>query len=273
MNGTSYTYPQSVNVINENNQSLLNTLTYYTTSNIWSLQQIKVKLCTSESPCGSMLNITVLRKSFYPLQSAVMIIKAQTLNNEPMATSTNDVSSFMPQISVSNLTVSSSLSITNTISNYVMKFRMNKLPFDSGLRIDLPTKNLIQSTGKCFISLSPSTSLGYGIDCNVLNSSSVVLVYTGDITLMTAFVIDYNLTIVNVLNLPSIMPITYKIESSFNSIKIGTFSTSYAIASPYSLTANQLSLSNTTYGQSTNLTIQLATGYYAFDEMRIYIPK
>lgn len=80
MNGTSYSYPQSVNVINENNQSLLNTLTFYNTSNLWSLKQIKIKLCTNDSPCGSNLTIYTLRKSFYPIQNAMITIKGQTLN-------------------------------------------------------------------------------------------------------------------------------------------------------------------------------------------------
>jgi len=78
--------------------------------------------------------------------------------------------------------------------------------------------------------------LGYGIDCKVSNSSSVILTYTGDVALMTAFNIDYTLTIVNVLNPPSIMPMTYKIEPTFNNFKFGSFLTSYAIGMPYALT-------------------------------------
>lgn len=273
VNGTSYSYPQSVNVSNENNQSLLNTLTFYNTSAIWSLKQIKIKLCTNDSFCGSNLTISVLRKPFYPLQSAMMTIKSQTLNGDAISTSTNDVSVFMPQTFTNILSVNSTISVTNTISSYIMKFSMTKLPFDNGLRIDLSTKHNIQSNGKCFVTLSPSTVLGYEIDCQVLNTSSVLLTYIGDVALMTAFSIDYTLTIVNVLNPPSIMPFTYKIESYFNSIKSCSFSTSYAISQPYTLMTNQLTLSNTTYGQLTNLTINLTTGYYAFDELRIYIPK
>lgn len=83
--------------------------------------------------------------------------------------------------------------------------------------------------------MSPATVLGYGIDCKVLNLSSILLTYVGDIALMTAFSIDYTLTIVNVLNPPSIMSMSYKIEPTFNNVKIGLFLTSYAIAMPYAL--------------------------------------
>lgn len=151
MNGMSSFYPQSVSVINEDNISLVNTLTFYNTSSLWSLKQIKVKLCTGDSPCGSKLNITVLRKSFYPLQSSSMTIKCQTLNGEPISTSTSDTSPFMPQVFTNQLTITPTISTTNTISTYIMKFKMNKLPFDSGLRIDLSTKHKIQDNGKCFV--------------------------------------------------------------------------------------------------------------------------
>lgn len=152
MNGTSYMYPQSVNITNENNQSLSNTLTFYNTSNLWSLKQIIIKLCTNDSACGSNLTISVLRKSFYPIESATIMIKGQTLNGEPISTSTNDVSLFMPKTFTNTLSLSSSVAITNTISNYVIKFNMNKLPFDSGLRIDLSNKHKIQQdNGKCFV--------------------------------------------------------------------------------------------------------------------------
>lgn len=150
-NETSYSYPQSVNVLNENNRSLLNTLTFYNMSSLWSLKQIKVKLCTSDSPCGSKLSITVLRKAFYPLQSSSMTIKCQTLNGEPISTSTSDTSTFMPQAFTNQLTITPTVSITNTISTYIMKFKINKLPFDSGLKIDLSSRHQIQDNGKCFV--------------------------------------------------------------------------------------------------------------------------
>lgn len=57
----------------------------------------------------------------------------------------------------------------------------------------------------------PSNALGYGIDCQINNSTSIVLTYSGDLVTMTLNSIEYSITIVNVLNPPSIMPITYKI--------------------------------------------------------------
>ena len=44
-----------------------------------------------------------------------------------------------------------------------------------------------------------------------MNSTSVMLSYIGDVALMTVNKIDYTLTIVNVVNPPSVMPINYKI--------------------------------------------------------------
>lgn len=44
-----------------------------------------------------------------------------------------------------------------------------------------------------------------------MNSTSVMLSYIGDIAFMTFNKIDYTLTIVNVVNPPSVMPINYKI--------------------------------------------------------------
>lgn len=104
---------------------------------------------------------------------------------------------------------------------------MNKLPFDSGLRIDLSSRHKIQENGRCFVELS--LSLGYSIECTILNSTSIILSYSGDLVFMTAFLIDYTITIVNVMNPPFIMPITYKLEPTFKSIKIASYSTSYAI--------------------------------------------
>ena len=69
------------------------------------------------------------------------------------------------------------------------------------------------------------------------------------------------------------MPITYKVETSFNSVKTGTYSTSYALTQPYSLVSDQLSTSNSTYGQNASLSIKLRSGYYTFDELKMFIPK
>lgn len=109
--------------------------------------------------------------------------------------------------------------------------------------------------------------MGYGIDCQIIsNSSSFSLTYTGDITFMTVSSIDYKITVVNVLNPPSLIPFTYKIETSINSYKNGQFSASYSIDKPYTLILTEpLKSSNTTFGQSSNLSAILSPGYFAFD--------
>ena len=207
------------------------------------------------------------------MTSASMSFKGQTINGEAISTSQKDVTSFMPQKVVSSLVVNSTIPVTNTISNYVFKLTMNKLPFDSGLTISLTIKHNIQSNGRCFVETSPSTLLGFGIDCQTLNATSFSITYSGDNTMMTMGQVTYTVTVVNVLNPPSIMPITYNIETSFNSIKTGMYSTSYALTQPYTLITDQLTTSNSTYGQNTSLSIKLRSGYYVFDELKLYIPK
>lgn len=66
---------------------------------------------------------------------------------------------------------------------------MNKMPFESGLKIQLSTKHKIQDNGRCFVEIMPLNSLGYALDCQVLNNTTVGLTYAGDLTLMTANVI------------------------------------------------------------------------------------
>lgn len=151
VSGTSYSYPTALSVKNENNQSLVNTLIFYDTSKIKSIKQIKIKLCTTDSFCGSNLTIFGLRKSFYPLQSAFVSFKATTLNDESISTTVRDISSFMPQAFASSLNVLSTISIANTISNYVFGLTMNKIPFDSGLKIDLSSKHKFQDGSRCFV--------------------------------------------------------------------------------------------------------------------------
>jgi hypothetical protein len=168
-------------------------------------------MCTSDSPCGSIIAISFLRKPYYPLSSVSMSFKAQTLNRDAVSTSVRDVSAFIPQAITSTLSIVSTIPTTNMISNYVFKFKLNRLPFDSGLKVDLTSRHEIQANGRCFVEVSPSAVLGFGIDCLVVNPTSILLTYSGDFTFMTTSQIEYILTIVNVLNPPSLMPITYKI--------------------------------------------------------------
>jgi hypothetical protein len=168
-------------------------------------------MCTNDSACGSVISISTLRKPYFPLSSASMSFKAQTLNGDAISASTRDVSSFMPQAITGSLSAIATIPTTNTISNYVFKFKLNRLPFDSGLRVDLTSRHEIQTNGRCFVEVIPSGVLGFGIDCQRTNSTSLILTYSGDVTFMTTSQLEYTLTIVNVLNPPSLMPIIYKV--------------------------------------------------------------
>ena len=142
-------------------------------------------MCTNDSPCGSIITILSLRRPYYPLSSASMSFKAQTLNGDAISTSLRDVLAFMPQAITSSLSVISTIPTTNTISNYVFKFKLNRLIFESGLKIDLTSRHEIQTNGRCFVEFIPSGVLGFGIDCLVLTPTSILLTYSGDFTLMT----------------------------------------------------------------------------------------
>jgi hypothetical protein len=125
VNGATYQYLQSLTIINENNQSLVNSLSYYQNSKPFSLQQINIKLCTTDSKCGSNITISTLRKSFYPILKASQVIQATTLNYEAISILTKDVSSLQPQALTNSLIVKSTAPVTNTISNYIYTFTMN----------------------------------------------------------------------------------------------------------------------------------------------------
>ena len=101
--------------------------------------------------------------------------------------------------------------LANSISNYVMKFNMNKLPFDNGMIIRLSTKHIIQNDGRCFVEIFPNNILGYGIECVVINPFSIQLNFMGDSSMMLLSSINYTVKIVNVLNPPYLIPFTYKV--------------------------------------------------------------
>jgi len=103
------------------------------------------------SACGANVTIAGLRKAYYPVSASSMTIKGQTLNGEAISLSVKDLTAFMPQAVVSSLAVVSTAPVTNTVSNYVFKLTLNKLPFDFGLRVDLTSKHQIQSNGRCFV--------------------------------------------------------------------------------------------------------------------------
>lgn len=90
--GDSYSYVQSLKVIDENGQELKNTVVYYEGLGMRSLRQVKVELCNGGSNCGTELVVSRLRKPFSPLSSCSQSFKVTTLLDYAVSTATRDVS-------------------------------------------------------------------------------------------------------------------------------------------------------------------------------------
>ena len=111
--------------------------------------------------------------------------------------------------------------------------------------------------------MQPASLLGFGIDCTIINSTSVVLTYdSSDPTLMTTSSINYSLTITSILNPPSTSPLLYSFQTSFSSIPNSMYSTLTSLSQPYPLVINNVITSNQTYGQNNSLSFSLGGGFY-----------
>lgn len=75
----------------------------------------------------------------------------------------------MPVPFIGLLSVSSAVPVTNKVSSYTLGFTMQRMPFESGLEIQFSTRHKIEQNGRCFVEVTPGDSLGYGVDCQVLN--------------------------------------------------------------------------------------------------------
>jgi hypothetical protein len=113
-----------------------------------------------------------------------------------------------------SLSLSLSNSVANQPSNYVIEFGSRNLPIRSNLTILL--NSLHKINGGCFI-VNNFTGLGFGMNCNVLNSSAISITYEGDCTPMMINNIWYSITIRNILNPPSIIPLLYSFTSQEDS--------------------------------------------------------
>ncbi len=105
-----------------------------------------------------------------------------------------------------SLQLSLSNSVVNQPSNYVISFGSNNLPIRSNLILLLSSFHKIN--GGCFI-VNNFTGLGFGMNCNVLNNTAISITYDGDCTLMMVTNIWYNITLLNVLNPLSMIPLLY----------------------------------------------------------------
>ncbi len=148
---------------------------------------------------------------------------------------------------------------------------MNKLPFDSGLIVTLSQMHKINTTAGCFV-VANSTLLGYSFQCNIIDSQNMAITYSGDPTMMTLQMITYNITIKSVLNPPSVISLSYKIQTMIKSIINYQAMTTYSLTSTFNLTTNY-SKNNNTFGQATNLSISITPNYYTFDVLKVYISK
>jgi hypothetical protein len=96
-------FPSSLSILNANNNSLLNSIEYYSNSSILSVKSISIKICSLDSPCSNNLVIKTLRKAFNTLSSAFQYISVTTLYKQAISSSIFDCSSFLPKTTQSIL--------------------------------------------------------------------------------------------------------------------------------------------------------------------------
>lgn len=169
------------------------------------------------------------------------------------------------QYNVAKVTPTLKLNLTNSVttlnSNYIIGFVSSYIPFQSGLGFTLSSLHAIN--GGCYMTHNSSIFNGV-FSCQVVNSTSISLTYTGDITLMMIDVIDYTLTIINITNPISIVPLTYSLASQFASTVNQQFSTTYSILTPFPLTF-LYTKSNNTFGQAAVLNVTVVSNYPVFN--------
>lgn len=255
-----YTYPSSLTITDPQNNQYSNSIIYNTNSNPNSIQQIAINICGG-SNCAGSITITGLRKGFNTLTALTQNIQITSQGGDLVSTSTFNIM----QYNVAKVTPTLKLNLTNSVttlnSNYVIDFISSNIPFQSGFTFTLSSLHTIN--GGCFMTHN-STIFNGVFSCQVVNSTSISLTYTGDITLMMIDVIDYTLTIINITNPISIVPLTYSLSSQFASTVNQLFSTTYSIATPFPLTF-LYTKSNNTFGQAAVLNVTVVSNYPAFN--------
>ncbi len=176
----TYSYPTSITVTDPQNNQYINSLTYYSTSNPNSIQQIAINICGGAN-CAGSITISGLRKGFNPLSALNQNIQITTVWGDSVSTSTFNAIQFNVAKASRPLTLSLSNSVTTLSSNYVIGFISAAVPFQSGLTFSLSSLHTIN--GGCFLTHNASIFNGV-FSCQVLNTTSVSLTYTGDTSLM-----------------------------------------------------------------------------------------
>lgn len=271
--GNPYVYPSALTITDAQNNQYTNSITYYTTSNPNSVQQIAINICGTNgingNNCLGSIVITGLRKGFHSISGITQNIQITDVFSNSVSTSTFSINQYSPVKLANSLKLSLSKSVTTLSSSYVVDFVSPYLPFQSGLIFSLSGFHAIN--GGCQISHNSSILSGNFI-CQTLNSTSVTITYDGDITLMMLDIVDYTLTIVNVVNPPSIIPITYSLAAYFLNTVNQQYSIIYSIATPLPLTFLYVK-SNNTFGQAAQLNITVASNYPNFSEIKMNIPS
>lgn len=263
---STYDYPTTLHIFDNNNNALDN---YIVNDGLQpsSILQIVINICGTTF-CPSFINITGLRKALNPLSNCMQTITVTTSSGDDIASSSFTVMQYNPTKITNTLILALSNSVATQTSNYNFNFISSKIPFQSNLIISFTS--MITINGGCFV-VHNSSILGYVLNCGVVNSSSIVLTYSGDPTLMMIDIISYQITITNVTNPSNIMPLTYSITTSFNNVLNQQFSTTYAIQSPFPLTLTYLKKNNT-LAQTTTMTISIISSYPNFDQASLSIP-
>jgi hypothetical protein len=256
----TYPYPVALTVTDPSNSQYSNSITYYTNSTPNGLQQIAINICGG-SNCAGSITVSGLRKGFSPLTAMTQNIQITTVYGDSVSTSTFNIMQFNVVRASKSLGLSLSNSVTTLSSNYVLDFVSSSVPFQSGLVFSLSTLHSIN--GGCFLTHNASIFNG-AFTCQVLNSTSVSLSYSGDPTLMMLESIDYSLSIINVTNPISVVPITYQLTTQFSSTNNLQFSLNYAIQTALPLNF-MVAKSNNTFLQNAALNITIVSNYPSFN--------
>lgn len=265
-NSQTYDYPSSLTVTDSSGNTYSNTLAYYNSATPNSIQQIVIRICGTSS-CNGNIIVQGLRKSFSPVSSLTQNVQTTTIDNDLIATSTFSTSQFNTAKTSKTLSLNLSNSVTTLNSNYALSFTSVNLPFQPTLSLSIPQGSI---NGGCFATHNSTIFLGV-FNCQVVNSSSISLTYSGDNTPMMIDTILYSITITNVANPLTIAPLPYSIITQFNNLPSQQFSIIYSIQSALPLTFTY-SLTNNTLGQSSKLTISITSTHPSFDEIVLNIP-
>jgi hypothetical protein len=138
-----------------------------------------------------------------------------TSGNSQIAQTSFSVLQFTPVKASNPLALSLTNSVATLPSSYSLTLVSPKVPVDNTITIVLPSLNKI--SGGCF-GVDNSSLFNAVITCSVLNTTAISLSFDGDITPMMVEYIALDITITNVINPPTVQPLTYKVNTYFNSV-------------------------------------------------------